>query len=515
MRPRQEEHDTLESPAPVVHGAQQDKAATAAEVAALPLGTVVADSYRIVTVVGDGGTALVYEAEDVRIGRRVALKILADPGATGLEHQRFLQDAALAAKVDHPNVVRIYQAGEWQGRPYIAMEYIDGTSLAEIPDLDWPTLVRVMTEIAEALGETHALGIVHRDLSPENILVDRKGKAKLLDFGIARGRWSALTGPSLRYTIGRFEYMSPEQAYDPRTVTAASDTFSLAAIMYEALTGRPPHCRDDDGEGPDARQLICDRLLSKAPPPDPRLSNRSIPDDLAAVVLTALSFDPARRFPSARAFAGALSPFVAQPIVLAGTEAALPPPASVSTHEEPAPVASPPRPGSLMPWRAIVVGVVAVGALATVLILLATKHVAAPRPPEPDVPTARTAADATTSSIASLEAAPPITESAKTSAKATIELVSKPEGASAIVDGQLLVLPQTISGTLGSRTIFVLEKAGYETRTITLEFATETAQEVVRLSRRPRPPRNAAKDTDERPLYLLPKDQLKTPEDPD
>jgi len=275
----------------------------AADVTPLPPGTLVADRYRIVGLAGEGGTAIVYQAKDERTGGDIALKFLADLKATPLERHRFRQDAELAGRVDHPHVVAIYETGDWLGDPFIAMEYVDGPTLAEaLPDLDWHTLVRVVSEIADALDTTHAQGIVHRDLSPENILLGPNG-AKLLDFGIARAAWSTLTGSLLSYAIGRIEYMSPEQALDPRRVTRASDLFALAAIVYEAVTGHAPHCRDDDGDGPDARQLVCDRLLSKRHPPDPRAENPTIPRGMADVLLRALSPDPWDRFESARALA--------------------------------------------------------------------------------------------------------------------------------------------------------------------------------------------------------------------
>jgi serine/threonine protein kinase len=299
------------------HGARAIcPAVFAANVTPLPPGTLVADRYRIVGLAGEGGTAIVYQAKDEHTGRSVALKFLADQKATELERRRFRQDAELAGRVDHPHVVAIYETRDWLGDPFIAMEYVDGPTLAEaIPELGWGRLVSVVSEIAEALDTTHAQGIVHRDLSPENILLGPEG-AKLLDFGIARGAWSTLTGSLLDYALGRFEYMAPEQALDPRRVTAASDIFALAAIVYEALTGRAPHGRDDDGEGVDARQLVSDRLLSRLPPPDPSAENPSIPYELAAVLLKALSFEPEDRFESARALAAAMARVGRVPIQL-------------------------------------------------------------------------------------------------------------------------------------------------------------------------------------------------------
>lgn len=282
----------------------------------LPAGTLVADRYRIVGLAGEGGTAIVYQAEEAQTGRPVALKFLADQKATELERRRFRQDAELAGKVDHPHVVAIYETRDWLGDPFIAMEYVDGPTLADaLPGLGWDRLVGVVSEIAWALDTTHAQGIVHRDLSPENILLGPSG-AKLLDFGIARGAWSTLTGSLLTYAIGRFEYMAPEQALDPRRVTGASDIFALAAIVYEALTGRPPHCRHDDGDGIEARQLVCDRLLSRVAPPDPCVENPSIPDDVGRALLKALSYEPWARFETARDLAASVARFRRVPVQL-------------------------------------------------------------------------------------------------------------------------------------------------------------------------------------------------------
>jgi eukaryotic-like serine/threonine-protein kinase len=268
-------------------------------------GTTIAH-YRVIEPLGSGGMGIVYRAEDVNLGRPVALKFLppetaGDPESTA----RFRREARAASALSHPNICTIHDFGEHEGQQYLVMELLDGQTLAEIIRSGRLTIgeqLSLAIEIADALDAAHAHGIVHRDIKPSNIFVTRRGHAKLLDFGLAKSLTSpvrpdtdaeTLTADALTQmgvTVGTLPYMSPEQARG-EPVDARSDLFSLGAVLYEMATGQPAfHAK--------TATATFEAVLSRTPPAPVRL-NPDVPADLDRIVLRALEKDPALRYQSA------------------------------------------------------------------------------------------------------------------------------------------------------------------------------------------------------------------------
>ena len=249
--------------------------------------------YRIVRKLGAGGMADVYLAEDQELGRRVAIKILNNRHANDAQFiERFRREAKNAAALNHPNIVSIYDRGEAEDTYYIAMEYLDGRTLKELVVGRGPAPVNVAVEYARqilsALGFAHRHGIVHRDIKPHNVLVDREGRVKVTDFGIARAGTSQMTEAGS--IVGTAQYLSPEQARGTE-VDQRSDLYSLGIVLYELLTGQTPF----DGDTP---VEIAMKHLSATPRP-PSHIRRDVPRDLDMVVMRALAKDPAARYQSA------------------------------------------------------------------------------------------------------------------------------------------------------------------------------------------------------------------------
>lgn len=248
--------------------------------------------YEVLDKVGQGGMGIVFRARDALLGREVALKF-PWPRADPVVHDRFLREARAASRLSHPNVVRIFDFGKWRGLPWMVMELVDGCSLRLLmTGKAWeiPTVLEDAAGLAKALREAHAIGIIHRDVNPNNILIRQKdGWALLMDFGLAADPSAhtvsePLTGQGR--VIGTTGYMSPEQVLgknlDPRT-----DIFSLGAVLYEMCTGE----RAFEGKNPgDAN----DAILHLAVPP-PSAINPEVPADLERVILKALAKDPVRR----------------------------------------------------------------------------------------------------------------------------------------------------------------------------------------------------------------------------
>ena len=201
--------------------------------------------YRLVEEVGRGGMGVVYRAEQISLGRQVAVKmILKDQLASDTERQRFFAEARATAKLQHPSIVPVYDVGEIDGRPYFAMQYVQGRTLQELINasaIDDRQSVRIVEMIAQAVDFAHQNGVLHRDIKPSNILVDSEGLARLTDFGLAK---HTDAGESLTRTgvvLGTPSYMSPEQASGRMgQISPASDVYSLGSVLYHALTGRPP-----------------------------------------------------------------------------------------------------------------------------------------------------------------------------------------------------------------------------------------------------------------------------------
>lgn len=256
---------------------------------------LVARRYRIERRLGGGAMAVVDLARDVELDRPVALKRLADSFARDDEiRARFLREGRLAARLSHRNVVRVYDVGEEDGRPFIAMEFVDGETLAELVSrvgAQQPEHVaRFGIEICRGLAAVHEAGLVHRDVKPQNLLLARDGQLKLGDFGIALGL-DATRLTTAGTVLGTAAYLAPEQARG-EDVAAAADIYGVGAVLYELLTGRPPRTPSSLAELAAPEEI--------APPAD-------APAALAGIVLRCLAADPAMRPASAAALARELA----------------------------------------------------------------------------------------------------------------------------------------------------------------------------------------------------------------
>ncbi|NLE21180.1 MAG: Stk1 family PASTA domain-containing Ser/Thr kinase [Actinobacteria bacterium] len=266
----------------------------------LPVTTLLADRYRLVSLLGSGGMADVYLAEDERLGRRVAVKVLKARLAADDEfRERFRIEAQAAASLKHPSIVAVYDRGTADGVPYIAMEYVHGESLKQRVRRDGALpsneAVDVALNVLSALAAAHDRSIVHRDVTSYNVLLEEGGRVVVTDFGIARMGDSALTHTGAM--MGTSSYLSPEQAQG-RPADRRSDLYSLGVVLYEMLTGRVPFRGDTD-------VAVAMQHVSCAPP-NPRSLAPGASEALAAVVMQALSKDPADRYQTAEEFAAAL-----------------------------------------------------------------------------------------------------------------------------------------------------------------------------------------------------------------
>src|SRR5712691_9793626 len=260
-------------------------------------------SYRLIDRLGAGGMGEVWRAEDTRLLREVAIKILSERIANDPEWKaRFLREARTIAQMNHPNIATIYSIEQEAEKLFIVMELVEGESLGHVltrGPLPPPEAVRIIRHVAEALAEAHEKGIVHRDVKPDNIIVGKRG-TKVLDFGIAKQLVSTTDSPTLTQAgliVGTPFYMSPEQALG-RPVDARSDLFSLGVVLYEALAGKRPF------EGESVTETMMNIIMQEAP--DLSVVAPSLPPSLADVVNRALQKKPERRFGSAGEMVDAL-----------------------------------------------------------------------------------------------------------------------------------------------------------------------------------------------------------------
>ena len=262
-------------------------------------GTMVDERYQLDHKIGSGGMADVWLAEDTELDRKVAIKILHERFAQDSEFvQRFQREAQSAAGLQHPNVVGVFDRGSFRDSYFIAMEYVDGPSLKDLVKGGMGTqdAINFTRQILNAARFAHRKGIIHRDLKPQNVLIDDEGRARVADFGIARGgENSDITATGS--VMGTAQYLSPEQAQGKPT-TPRSDIYSIGVILYEALTGRVPF------EG-DSAVAVALKQVSETPR-RPSAINPDIPPALDAVVMRALAKDPDARFMDADAFLKAL-----------------------------------------------------------------------------------------------------------------------------------------------------------------------------------------------------------------
>ena len=256
--------------------------------------SILADRYRVEARIGAGGMAEVYRGFDPVLNRTVAIKVLSPQLARDAGFvARFRREAQAAARLNHPNIVGVYDTGADGDTQYIVMEFVEGRTLAGVlAGGKRPTpmqAVELVQRVALALGAAHEQGIVHRDIKPANVMVTREGKVKVMDFGIARIQ-SVETAPQTSSVLGTPTYLSPEQAQGQQ-VDARSDIYSLGVLLYELLAGRPPFT----GDSPVA---IAYKQVNETPAP-PGLLNPDVPPRLDAVVMKALSKNPANRYQSA------------------------------------------------------------------------------------------------------------------------------------------------------------------------------------------------------------------------
>ena len=273
------------------------------------LSIALADRYRIVRRLGEGGMATVYLAEDLKHDRKVALKVLRPELGVVLGADRFLQEIKTTARLQHPHILPLYDSGSTAatqggtGFLYYVMPYVEGETLREKlnreQQIGIDEAVNIATEVADALQYAHDQGVIHRDIKPENILL-RNGRAYVADFGIALAV-SAAAGGRMTETglsLGTPHYMSPEQATADTHINNRSDIYSLGSVLYELLTGEPPHT------GPSAQVIIL-KIVSDVARPVKDL-RKAVPPNVGAAVAKALEKIPADRFESAKAFADAL-----------------------------------------------------------------------------------------------------------------------------------------------------------------------------------------------------------------
>jgi beta-lactam-binding protein with PASTA domain len=263
-------------------------------------GTVVDGRYRVVSRLGSGGMADVYLAQDTLLGRQVALKLLHHRFSSDQEFvERFRREASSAAGLSHPNVVSVYDRGEWDGTYYIAMEYLPGRSLKAVlrehGQLAPDDAIDIAIQILLALRFAHKRGIIHRDIKPHNVILDEEGRAKVTDFGIARAGASDMTMTGS--IMGTAQYLSPEQAQG-YAVSEASDIYAVGVVLYELLTGGVPF------EGESAVTIALKQVSVQPTPPSQR--NPQVSPALDAVVLRAMAKDPAARFAGADELIAAL-----------------------------------------------------------------------------------------------------------------------------------------------------------------------------------------------------------------
>jgi eukaryotic-like serine/threonine-protein kinase len=285
--------------------------------------------FHIEATLGRGAMGTVHRATDPTLKREVALKILdpeAESGASSLDPEtraRFAREARAAAKIEHINVVAVYEVGEHEGLPFIAMELVVGTTLRHLigdKAISIPMRIRWLVEIARALDVAHEAGLVHRDVKPENVLVSKEGVAKLTDFGIVkqRARESHPAGGPLSFRtqtgqlVGTPDYMAPEQ-WASADVDARADQYAFGLIAYELLTEKP---------------------LPLGRPPPIQNANPGLPNQVATAITKAIEHRPDDRYPSMKSLIEELSPFAAAEVSDQALTRSMPPPALSDSKEK-------------------------------------------------------------------------------------------------------------------------------------------------------------------------------------
>jgi serine/threonine protein kinase len=261
--------------------------------------------YELLEELGRGGMGVVYKARHTRLGREAALKLLLDAErVTPDELHRFRREAEVVARLEHPHIVPIYETGLCDEIPYLSMKLIEGGNLARaLAEGRWPVgeqesqrqVAALLVKIARAVHYAHQRGILHRDLKPANVMLDEQGEPHVTDFGLARRLSGGTCLTQTGAIVGTPYYMAPEQAAGATDITTAADVYSLGAILYELLTGRPPF------EGESVLKTLL--RVQEEEPARPRILHRGIDRDLESVCLKCLEKDPSRRYGSAEALA--------------------------------------------------------------------------------------------------------------------------------------------------------------------------------------------------------------------
>lgn len=306
----------------------------------LPANTILANRYKLRDQLGAGGAAVVYRAEDLRLGRIVAVKVLR-PEFVGNPEQaaRFENEARAAAALTAPNVVDVYDYGRDAGTLFIVMQYIDGEDLKHLIRTRGPLrpqeAARIAADVCTGLEAAHERGLIHRDVKPQNILIDRHGVVRITDFGVAK----ALAGPGLTQagtTYGTAAYLSPEQATGG-PISPATDVYALGIVLYEMLCGQPPF------EGDNAAAVAYKQVYE--PPPPLRDCAPDVPPPLEAIVARAMAKDPAARYATAADMAGDLQGF----LLTSGSALSPGPPAKPAPWVPPATAGAAPAPVAVAP----------------------------------------------------------------------------------------------------------------------------------------------------------------------
>ena len=243
--------------------------------------------YRILDVIGIGGMAIVYRAEQISLGREVALKVLAPEFSRDESfRERFRREGKNIAALDHTHIVTVHDSGEIDGRFYLAMRLVKGATLADRMQegaLNANDVLKILIPIADALETAHGIGLVHRDVKPQNILLSGRGEVYLADFGVAKGGQSAGLTQTGSF-VGSFNYAAPEQALGQAT-SGATDVYALAAVLYQCFTGQVPYPRDTDASV----------LLAHISAPPPRVKGPHA-EEFNAILARGLAKDPAQRY---------------------------------------------------------------------------------------------------------------------------------------------------------------------------------------------------------------------------
>ena len=290
------------------------------------------DRYEVIEVIGTGASAVTWRGYDRRLERPVAIKILRRGGHQDDPAwlQRFEREARLAASVTDPHVVQVYDVGQEDGWPYLVMQYIEGQDLKELISERGPLPIdraeSIALQILGGLESIHQTGILHRDIKPQNVLLDRQGRVRVTDFGIAQGALdSNLTSDGM--TMGTASYMAPEQARGGM-LSEATDVYAVGVVLYEMLVGQVPF------ERPTPMATMLAQIEDDPVPPSTRAPRQGIPPRLDGVVLQAMAKDPQERFRTATAMARALEGATRNP----GATTPLPPVARDATQVAPRPV---------------------------------------------------------------------------------------------------------------------------------------------------------------------------------